>query len=127
MLVVDTSGWISYFAGRGSALIEDALAEGRVLVPPIVVAELLSGRMSAPHRAALEDLFSNLPLCATDLAHWCRVGRMRALLRAKGLSVSTPDAHVAQCAVDLRAELFTEDEIFERISRHQELRLARRD
>ena len=81
--------------------------------------------MNARDRAALEDLLTELPLCMSDLAHWLRIGRLRALLASKGISVSTPDAHVAQCALDLNAELLTEDQIFKHIAKHSTLRLAR--
>jgi len=124
-LVIDTSAWVSYFAGRGSAVIDEALAEARVFLPPVVAAELGSGKMNARDRAALEDLLTELPLCMSDLAHWLRIGRLRALLASKGISVSTPDAHVAQCALDLNAELLTEDQIFKHIAKHSTLRLAR--
>jgi predicted nucleic acid-binding protein len=123
-LVVDTSSWISYFAGRGSALIEDALAEARVHLPPVVAAEIVSGRLAPTARRALEDLLTDLPLCVSDLQHWLRVGRLRADMRAKGLSVSTPDAHVAVCALDLGADLLSEDRIFRAIATKTPLRLA---
>jgi predicted nucleic acid-binding protein len=123
-LVVDTSSWISYFAGRGSPLIDDALAEGRVHLSPVVAAELLSGRLSARERSELEDLLSDLPLAGIDHAHWFRVGNLRAALRPKGVSVSTPDAHVAQCALDLGGRLLTEDGVFRLVARHAPLSLA---
>ena len=126
-LVVDTSSWISYFAGSGrpadAVLIDDALKEGRLHLPPIVAAELLSGRMSARQRKELEDLLDDLPLCISDLTHWLRVGRLRADLAAKGIAVSTPDAHIAQCALDLGADLLTEDEIFQHVAKHYSLRI----
>ena len=50
--------------------------------------------------------------------------RLRADLRARGLSVSTPDAHVAQCALDVDGLLLTEDTIFAKIARVAPLRLA---
>jgi tRNA(fMet)-specific endonuclease VapC len=125
-LVVDTSSWIVYFAGRGSLAIDDALTEGRVYLPPIVAAEILSGRLGRKQREALEDLLGDLPLCVADLAHWCRVGRLRAALAARGVSVSTPDAHVAQCALDLRGTLLTEDAVFHLIAKHEPLVLATR-
>ncbi len=124
-LVIDTSSWISYFAGRGPDWIELALAEARVYLPPLVVAELLSGRMTAKNREALESLLGDLPLCNSELNHWFRVGELRHSLLAKGLSVSTPDAHIAQCALDLDCDLLTEDAIFVRIARHHPLRLAK--
>ena len=123
-LVVDTSSWISYFAGRGSPLIDDALAEGRVYLPVVVAAELLSGRLSARERKELEDLLSDLPLSGTEREHWFRVGKLRAALLPKGVTVSTPDAHVAQCALDLGGTLLTEDRVFRLIAAHAVLSLA---
>ena len=125
-LVVDTSSWIAYFRGVGSGVIDEALREARVHLPPLVAAELLSGRLSARDRAALEDLLRDLGPCRSDLAHWFRVGALRGELSRHGLSVSTPDAHVAQCALDLDAELLTEDEVFRLIARRHSLRLAPR-
>ncbi|MBI2895841.1 MAG: PIN domain-containing protein [Deltaproteobacteria bacterium] len=125
-LVVDSSGWISYFAGSGHpGDIESALEEGRVRVPPIVVAELASAPLGRRRRRALESFLDDLPLCSCDLAHWLRVGQLRSRLRGRGVTVSTPDAHVAQCAIDLGAELLTEDAIFGLVARHAALRLLR--
>ncbi len=123
-LVIDTSSWISYFAGRGSEFIDEALAEGRAYLPPIVAAEILSGTLRDAERMALEALLIDLPRCVTDLDHWFRVGRLRASLRKRGLSVSTPDAHVAQCAIDLGGALLTEDDVFVRIARYTALRVS---
>ncbi len=123
-LVVDTSSWVAYL-GRGDGdLLDEALAEGRVHLPPVVAAELVSGRMTTGQRRALEELLADLPLCAAGLDHWVRVGRLRASLAARGLQVSTPDAHVAQCTIDLGARLLTEDAIFARVARLAPLRLA---
>ncbi len=126
-LVIDTTSWISYFRGSdGGAVVESALEEGRVHLSPVVAAELLSGKMTDRERGALESLLADLPLCGVDLGHWFRVGRLRASLRAKGVAISTPDAHVAQCALDLAADLLTEDGIFEHVVRHSSLRLLPR-
>lgn len=125
-LVIDTSSWIDYFAGasRRGLLIEEALEEGRVYLSPIVAAELLSGRLTQERRHQLEDFLGDLPLIGTELDHWFRVGHLRQRLAGKGLSVSTPDAHVAQCALDLDSELLSEDAIFRRVARESRLRLS---
>jgi predicted nucleic acid-binding protein len=123
-LVIDTSAWISFFAGRGDDRIPEWLEEGRVHLPPVVAAELCSGKLGARQRTELEALLADLPLCGTGLDHWIGVGRLRADLRARGLSVSTPDAHIARCALDLEAELLTEDRIFRAAARHVPLKLA---
>ena len=125
-LVIDTSSWIAYFReGSGDATIEPALEQGTVYLPPVVAAELLSGRMAERARSDLEEFLLTLPLCPADVAHWFRVGRLRNSLAAKGLSLSTPDAHVAQCALDLGADLLSADTIFSLVARHTKLSLFR--
>ncbi len=122
-LVVDTSSWISYFNDGENSIIDEALTEGRIYLSGIIAAELTSGNMSTRHRSDLESFLGDLPLIEHDLSHWCRVGQLRAGLISKGLTVSTPDAHVAQCALDLQAELLTKDKIFTKISQKVSLKL----
>jgi tRNA(fMet)-specific endonuclease VapC len=123
-LVVDTSVWIDFFSGRSLPLLEDALALGAVILPPIVVAELVSGARKDSDRAALVDLLEDLPVHETPRDHWIRVGALRRRLLDVGEPVSTPDAHVAQCALDRDAPLLSRDRAFDRIARHAPLRLA---
>lgn len=123
VVVVDTSSWISYFAseeneaGREQKALDEALQEGRVFLSPVVAAELMSGFLTKTKRAQLADFLRDLPLCDSDLEHWLRVGVLRSRLAKKGLTVSTPDAHVAQCAIDLDGYLVSEDKIFRRLVR----------
>lgn len=123
-IVVDTSAWIEFLAGRPVPALEDGLVHGAVVVPPIVVAELVSGARRAGERDALEALFDDLPLHDTPRTHWMRVGNLRRELRGRGLTVSTPDAHVAQCALDLGGILVTQDSVFRRIARIVPLRVT---
>lgn len=122
-LVVDTSVWIDFFAGRDSLGLEEALARGGVVLPPIVVAELVSGAKRGKDRAAIEDLLADLPVHSTPLGHWIRVGELRRDLSNRGVAVSTPDAHIAQCALDLDAPLLTRDRVFRDIANATRLRL----
>jgi predicted nucleic acid-binding protein len=123
-VVVDTSVWVDYLAGKDNPILGDALRQGSVILPPIVLAELISGAHRPRERAALIDFLSELPLCETTREHWIRVGELRRRCREKGLSVSTPDAHVAQCALDVDALLLTRDSIFSDIAPHADLRLG---
>ena len=123
-LVVDTSSWIAWLAGGGSPAVDEALEEGWLHLPVIVAAELLSGRLDESERAELQDMLSDLPAVGTEAEHWFRVGKLRADLGARGLSVSTADAHVAQCAIDTGGALLTEDRVFEKIAKIVPLRLA---
>lgn len=121
--VVDTSVWIDFFAGHPALALEDALAAGSVILPPIVLSELVSGARSEGDRENLDRALSNLPLVGTSRAHWLRVGELRAFLARHGVSISTPDAHVAQCALDLDALLVSRDRIFSTVALHTPLRL----
>jgi predicted nucleic acid-binding protein len=123
-VVVDSSVWIEFFRGRELPALEEALSEGRVLVPPLVVAELVSGATSRGDSQKVADLVRDLELVETPREHWVRVGELRRRLRSRGLTVSTPDAHVAQCALDVRGILLSSDAVFRRIGRLTELRLV---
>jgi predicted nucleic acid-binding protein len=104
-------------------MLEEALASGIVVLPPLVVAELVSGAERPADREAIGDLLQDLPVHHTPLEHWIRVGDLRLLLRNKGVEISTPDAHVAQCALDLNALLLSRDKVFREVSRYTSLRL----
>lgn len=122
-VVADTSVWIDFLAGRPAPSLEEALSSGSVILPPLVVAELVSGARRQGERAAIEFLIGKIPLHETPLTHWIRVGELRRNLRRKGLSVSTPDAHVAQCALDRDAVLLSRDAVFASIARLSPLRM----
>ena len=122
-VVVDTSVWIEFFAGRPVPALEDALRHGLVVLAPLVVAELISGAGRPRDRASIQGLVEELPLHETPLEHWIRVGDLRRRLADRGVSVSTPDAHVAQCALERGALLLTRDSVFLRIAQTSELRV----
>ena len=124
-LIVDTSVWIDFFGGRTIPLLEDALALGSVVLPPIVVAELISGARKKSERTKLIDLLEDLPVHETPRDHWVRVGELRRQIIQKGHPLSTPDAHVAQCALDRDAPLLSRDRGFARVARYTALRLLR--
>jgi tRNA(fMet)-specific endonuclease VapC len=123
-IVADTSEWIEYLAGRPADLLDHALASGLVVVPPIVIAELLSGAVSRQDHMGLEDLLRDLVVHDTAFDHWSRVGELRRTLAQKGLTVSTADAHVAQCALDRDTVLLSRDAVFKRMAEFTRLRLV---
>jgi tRNA(fMet)-specific endonuclease VapC len=122
-VVADTSVWVELLAGRSAPGLVEALRQGLVVLPPIVVAELISGARRARDRASIHDLMEELPLHETPLDHWIRVGDLRRRLAERGVSVSTPDAHVAQCALDRGAVLLSRDAVFARIAEASDLML----
>ena len=123
-VVVDTSVWIDFFAGSGIDAVAEALDHGSAVLPPIVVAELISGATSQSQREAIGELLQDAPVHDTPLEHWLRVGDLRRKLAQKGITVTIPDAHVAQCALDRDAVLLSSDDVFRSIAKHSSLRLG---
>lgn len=123
-VIVDSSVWIDYLLGHRIAELEEATIGPGVVLPPLVIAELLSGDTTIPQRQMIGELLQEYDLHQTPLEHWIRVGEIRRKMRRRGINVSIPDAHVAQCALDLDATLLTRDQIFTRIAEHTRLRLA---
>lgn len=114
-VIVDTRVWIHFFRGKSYPEIETALKEGRVYLTGLIVAELLSGVSSATEEKKLTEWVESLPLAETPLSHWLNVGRLRNKCLKKGLSISTPDGHIAQATLDLGGLLLTSDRIFSKL------------
>jgi len=117
-LVVDTSAWIVFFRGATLPPLEQALRDGCVVLSPLVASELLSGVQGRSAVQKLKDFLSGLPWHETPVSHWQAVGDLRRGLLRDGFTVSTPDAHVAQCALECGGCLLSYDKIFSKISRH---------
>jgi predicted nucleic acid-binding protein len=125
-LIVDSSSWIDFFRGIDLPLLESGLERGHVVLPPVVVSELVSGARNPRDLALIADLLTDLPVHETPLHHWVRVGELRRFCRDRGLTVSTPDAHVAQCALDRGAFLLSGDEVFPKLAELVPLQLLTR-
>lgn len=122
-VIVDSSVWIAYLTREPIAELEKLTGKDDIVLPPLVVAELFSGDLTIPQRVFLGELLQDYEMHQTDLEHWLRVGDLRRRLRTKGINATIPDAHIAQCALDLNATLFTRDDIFPRIANVTSLRL----
>jgi predicted nucleic acid-binding protein len=123
-VIVDSSAWIDFLIGRPAVEVDAAIAEGSVVLPPLVIAELLSGDITPRQREMIGELLQEFSHHATPLEHWMLVGALRRRLAVHGVNVTIPDAHVAQCALDRDAILLSRDHIFLRIADHIPLRIA---
>ena len=122
-VVVDSSVLIDVLLGEQIAAVHDALSEATLVLSPLVIAEVLSGDLSLRQREMIGELLQDYILHPTPLEHWINVGNLRRMLRAHGVNATIPDAHVAQCAIDLGAVLLTRDDVFLRIAGRTALRL----
>jgi Predicted nucleic acid-binding protein, contains PIN domain len=123
-VVVDSSVLIDQLSRGPLAALRELLGDVPIFLPPLVVSEVLSGADDPSARVEIGELLQDVPVHQTPLAHWINLGLLRRDLRRHGLNVTIPDAHVAQCALELDATLLTRDAIFRRIAEHVPLRLG---
>lgn len=112
MIAVDTSSMSAYLAGDTAEdveLVELALQQHHVVLPPVVLTELLSVPR-LPRRVA--DVFRRLPLVAVLDGYWERAGALRARVRARGHKARLADVLIAQSCLDHRVALISRDQDF---------------
>ena len=124
MIAADTSTWIAFFqgeSGRDVELLDSALADRRLLMPPAVLAELLSdAKVPAPTARSLADI----PLLEVADGYWERAGALRAKALSKGRKARLGDALIAQSCVDRGIPLITRDKDFRAFADAAGLKLA---
>ncbi len=124
MIAIDSSTLIAYIQGDGGADVEalDAgLAAGDVVLPPVVLAEVLSDpALPARHRA----LLLAIPLLETLPDYWARAAASRRTVLGKKLRARLPDTLIAQSCIDHDVALLSRDKDFRHFVKHCKLRLA---
>jgi predicted nucleic acid-binding protein len=113
MIAVDTSSWIAYLQGDegpDTIALDDALARALVVLPPAVLAEILS---DPALDEATRNLFIRLPLLELASGYWERVGLLRAKVLASKRRARLADALIAQSCLDYGVPLMTRDGDFQ--------------
>jgi len=123
MIAVDTSSWIAFLSGATGAdvvLVEQALADRQVAMPPVVLTELLSNsKLPAP----VSRLIAQVPMLDVLDGYWERAGVLRAKVLRLKRRAPLADALIAQSCVDHEVALVTRDGDFRTFARVGGLRL----
>ena len=122
MIAADTSSFVAYLAGEQGAdieRIEQAMASDQLRIPPPVVSELLTKAS-----VDVDYLLASVPRIEIEAGFWERAGRMRALVRSKGLKAALADTLIAQCCIDSDATLIARDGDFHHFAQWCGLKLA---
>lgn len=123
MIAVDTSSFIAYFngdPGRDVTIIEATFAQKQAVLPPVVLAELLSlPELPKPVRI----LTKTLPLLPLGDGYWERAGYLRSKVLARGYKARLADSLIAQSCLDHGISLVTRDKDFRHFARVAELQL----
>lgn len=125
MIAVDSCVVIDYLAGVRSAVTEitdEALSQGRLALPTIVITELYSDPEARNDVAAFVQ--TALLLEFKD-DFWVRAGLLRAKIRKLGLKANLGDALIAQSCIDHDVPLLTVDADFRHYVKVGELKLAK--
>ena len=122
--VADTSVLVDHVNGRRVQAVEVPLANDLLILPPLVISELVTGAARGEEKRAIAELMLHVRMHETDLRHWIAVGDLRRDLARHGVNLTIPDAHIAQCVIDLDATLITRDKVFQLVARHIQLRLG---
>jgi len=124
VIAADTSSIAAYFSGgKGPdiSLIDGALAQGALWLPPVVLTEALSEPLS---RANLLPIIGGWRLLPILPDYWLRASETRARVIAKGLRARLPDALIAQSCIDHGVALITRHNDFRHFEKHCGLKLA---
>ena len=129
MLIVDSSVWIDFFAGRPHAHVQrlDAalLSDGDIGVPDIVRLEVLSGVRDDAALRKITTNFNALQRLSARDADWDEAAGLYRLCKQKGITVrSVVDCLIAQLAMREAGTLLANDRDFDLMARHCALRLA---
>ena len=112
MIAADTSSLRRYFDGkRGFDISRVALAieEDDLIVPPVVVAELLSDPVLPEYDA---ETIAALRMLELRAGYWLRSGELRANTLRAGHKAKLADVLIAQSCIDHDVALITHDADF---------------
>ena len=112
MIAADTSTWIAFFQGDEGPdvdLLDLALRDQQVVMPPVVLTELLSDPKLLPDVA---NTLSEVPLLEIGDGYWRRAGGLRARALGARRKARLGDALIAQSCLDRGIPLVTRDRDF---------------
>jgi predicted nucleic acid-binding protein len=123
MIALDTSSLVSFLAGeqgRDVEALDLALEQKQGVLPPVVLADMLSDPRLP---ASVAKLLLDLPLLPLGEGFWERAGLLRSRLIRKGRKAHLADSLIAQVCIDHDVPLITRDADFGAIARSSSLRL----
>lgn len=125
-VLVDTSVWIDFFrkVDPWHSMVMHLIAEGRVCLTGIILAELMQGAKSEKELAVLRDFVHVFPFFPDSPKVWQAAGELSFLLRRKGKTVGLADCFIASVAREGSAEILTRDTHFDLIKGETEIRFC---
>ena len=123
-MIADTSIWIDHFLGKPGDdldLFRTALNEGRIMMAPAVLSELLS---STEMTSDIEKALSEMPFASPASTFWRDTGKLRRHLAKQGTKASLADCLVVQSCLEQDLPLLTRDKGIKKFAATAGLTLA---
>jgi predicted nucleic acid-binding protein len=124
VIAADTGSIVAYLsgaAGHDVEVMEAALADRQLCLPPVVLTELLSAPL-LPREVAVR--LREVPLLGVNEGYWERAGALRARVLAAKRRARLGDALIAQSCLDHQVRLITRDRDFRHFARAARLKLV---
>jgi len=124
LIAADTSSLIAFFAGESAAdteQIAQALRDGQIALPLVVLTEVLSDAISY---SRLAPVVSHWPQLEITEDYWLRAAKTRSVLLTKKLGAKIPDTLIAQSCIDHDVALITRDGDFRHFAKYCGLKLV---
>lgn len=130
MLLVDTTVWIDFFAGKATpqvSVLELMISEGEdICVCGIVLTEVLQGIRNDSRYGKTKSHFDNLVFLPMTRATFVRSAEMYRSLRKKGIAVRKPlDCMIAAVALAHNVQILHSDRDFDPIEKHFGLKVVK--
>src|SRR5262249_54870003 len=112
VIAADSSSLIAHLSGeRGDdvEILEQALSDRLLVLPPVVLVELLSDPKLP---SSVSELLKVLPLLEVGNGYWERAGLLRAKALARGRKARLADTLIAQSCLDHDTPLIARDKDF---------------
>lgn len=123
MIAADSSSFIAHLSGdqgEDVEILDQALSDRLVVLPPVVLVELLS---DSKLHSSVSDLLKALPLLETRDGYWERAGALRAKALSRGRKARLADTLIAQSCLDHDVPLIARDRDFRIFAAFAGLRL----
>ncbi len=112
MIAFDTSSMIAFLQGEPGEdveLVQSALDQQQLALPPVVLSELLSDPAIT---RSVRTLLARLPILDIEPGYWERAGLLRASVLKQKKKARVADALIAQSCLDQSTPLVTRDRDF---------------
>ena len=124
-VLVDTSGWICFFARRGYEDVKKTISllldQDRVAMAGPILVELSQGAKDIAEKQNIKDYAKGLHWLQITDEHWYKSAELIFQLRRRGITSSIIDVLIAVLAMDYQCTLLHKDSDFDHIARNSSL------